>query len=250
MQKKGDQVQHGTKEQRVHHVFESISSHYDKMNSIISFQRHIAWRRDTMKKMDVQKNSTTLDVCCGTGDWTIAMAKAIGPGGTAYGLDFSKNMLSVGEKKVKKEGLSNIQLKHGNAMDLPYENNTFDYVTIGFGLRNVPDLNQVLREMYRVVKPGGKVVCLETSQPTIPVFRQLYYGYFRYVMPALGRIFAKRYQEYSWLQESAKEFPGRKELAAKFETAGFEKVKIISYSGGVAATHIGYKPEDLQEHQG
>ncbi|WP_408006530.1 demethylmenaquinone methyltransferase [Pseudalkalibacillus sp. A8] len=243
-------MQQETKEQRVHQVFESISNHYDKMNSIISFQRHIAWRRDTMRRMDVQKNSTTLDVCCGTGDWTIAMARAIGPGGKAYGLDFSKNMLSVGEEKVKKEGLANIQLKHGNAMELPYENNTFDYVTIGFGLRNVPDLNQVLSEMYRVVKPSGKVVCLETSQPTIPVFRQLYFGYFRYLMPALGRIFAKSYQEYSWLQESAKDFPGRKELAAKFEDTGFEKVEIISYSGGVAATHIGYKPEDTQERQG
>ncbi|WP_221565203.1 demethylmenaquinone methyltransferase [Alkalihalobacillus sp. TS-13] len=250
MQKKGDQVQQETKEQRVHQVFESISNHYDKMNSIISFQRHVAWRRDTMKRMDVQKGSTTLDVCCGTGDWTIAMAKAIGPKGKAIGLDFSKNMLSVGEEKVKDEGLANIQLQHGNAMELPYDDNGFDYVTIGFGLRNVPDLNQVLKEMHRVVKPGGKVVCLETSQPTIPVFRQLYYGYFRYLMPALGRIFAKSYQQYSWLQESAKDFPGRKELAVLFEEAGFVNVEVIPYSGGVAATHIGYKPVAPQERQG
>jgi demethylmenaquinone methyltransferase/2-methoxy-6-polyprenyl-1,4-benzoquinol methylase len=234
--------QQETKEQRVHQVFESISKNYDKMNSIISFQRHIAWRRDTMKRMDVQKGSTTLDVCCGTADWTIAMAEAVGKEGQAYGLDFSKNMLQVGEEKVKRDGLSNVTLIHGNAMELPFEEDTFNYVTIGFGLRNVPDLNQVLKEMYRVLKPGGKLVCLETSQPTIPVFRQLYYGYFRYLMPVLGRMFAKSYQEYSWLQESAKEFPGRKELAVRFEKTGFESVEAIPYSGGVAATHIGHKP--------
>ncbi|MGM7701680.1 demethylmenaquinone methyltransferase [Pseudalkalibacillus sp. Hm43] len=235
-------MQQDSKEQRVHQVFESISTNYDKMNSIISFQRHVAWRKDTMKRMAVQEGSTTLDVCCGTADWTIAMAKAIGKEGQAYGLDFSKNMLKVGEQKVKHEGIPNIELLHGNAMELPFEDGKFDYVTIGFGLRNVPDLKQVLKEMYRVLKPGGKLVCLETSQPTMPVFRQLYYGYFRYLMPLMGRMFAKSYEEYSWLQESAKEFPGRKELARLFEKTGFENVEAIPYSGGVAATHIGQKP--------
>ncbi|MCF6137578.1 demethylmenaquinone methyltransferase [Pseudalkalibacillus berkeleyi] len=237
-------MQQETKEQRVHQVFESISKNYDKMNSIISFQRHVAWRRDTMKRMNVQEGSTTLDVCCGTADWTIAMAEAIGDKGQAYGLDFSKNMLEVGKEKVKREGYSNITLLHGNAMELPFEDGTFDYVTIGFGLRNVPDLNQVLKEMHRVLKKGGMVVCLETSQPTMPVFKQMYYGYFRFIMPVMGRLFAKSYQEYSWLQESAKEFPGRKALSERFERAGFENVIAIPYSGGVAATHIGNKPSE------
>ncbi|WP_349407570.1 demethylmenaquinone methyltransferase [Pseudalkalibacillus sp. SCS-8] len=235
-------MQQETKEQRVHQVFESISKNYDKMNSIISFQRHIAWRKDTMKRMDVKKGASSLDVCCGTADWTLAMASAVGSEGKAYGLDFSKNMLEVGKRKVSESGFENIELLHGNAMELPFPENSFDYVTIGFGLRNVPDLHQVLKEMYRVVKPGGKVVCLETSQPTIPVFRQLYYGYFKYVMPAFGRLFAKSYKEYSWLQESARDFPGRKELADIFRKTGFKDVEVVPYSGGVAATHIGHKP--------
>ncbi|WP_257347703.1 demethylmenaquinone methyltransferase [Pseudalkalibacillus decolorationis] len=236
-------MQPNTKEQRVHQVFESIYKNYDTMNSIISFQRHIAWRKDTMKRMNVQSGSISLDVCCGTADWTIAMAKTVGSSGKAYGLDFSENMLKIGQEKVQKHQLSNVTLVHGNAMELPFDTDSFDYVTIGFGLRNVPNLKQVLREMYRVVKPGGKVVCLETSQPTIPVFRQFYSGYFRYVMPLLGRMFAKSYHEYSWLQESAKDFPGRDELAKRFREAGFVDVQIKAYSGGVAATHIGNKPK-------
>jgi demethylmenaquinone methyltransferase/2-methoxy-6-polyprenyl-1,4-benzoquinol methylase len=229
------------KEQRVHQVFESIYKNYDLMNSVISFQRHKAWRKDTMKRMDVQKGAQSLDICCGTAEWTIAMAKAVGPEGFSYGLDFSENMLKIGEQKVNNEKLSNIKLVHGNAMSLPFDNNSFDYVTIGFGLRNVPDLKQVLSEMHRVVKPDGKVVCLETSQPTIPVFKQFYYLYFQYVMPILGKVFAKSYQEYSWLQESAKDFPGREQLANLFKQAGFTNLQIKSYSGGVAAMHLGIK---------
>jgi demethylmenaquinone methyltransferase / 2-methoxy-6-polyprenyl-1,4-benzoquinol methylase len=230
------------KEQRVHQVFETISSKYDFMNSVISFQRHIAWRKDIMRRMAVKKGSKALDLCCGTGDWSLALAKVVGSSGQVVGLDFSENMLKVAKQKVAKEQLANIELIHGNAMNLPFEDHTFDYVTIGFGLRNVPDLKQVLSEMYRVVKPGGKVVCLETSQPTMPVFRQIYYFYFQFIMPALGRIFAKSYKEYSWLQESAKEFPGREELAAEFRQAGFVDLEVKSYSGGVAAMHLGTKP--------
>ncbi|WP_026673037.1 demethylmenaquinone methyltransferase [Alkalihalobacterium bogoriense] len=230
-----------SKEERVHQVFESIYKKYDVMNSVISFQRHKAWRKDTMKRMAVKKDATALDVCCGTADWTIALSEAVGPGGTVIGLDFSQNMLAVGEKKVKEANLKNITLLHGNAMSLPFQESEFDYVTIGFGLRNVPDYEQVLKEMYRVVKPGGKVVCLETSQPTMPIFKQLYFFYFRKIMPLFGKLFAKSYDEYSWLQESTMNFPGRDELARMFEQAGFENVEVKAYSGGVAATHIGHK---------
>jgi demethylmenaquinone methyltransferase / 2-methoxy-6-polyprenyl-1,4-benzoquinol methylase len=230
-----------TKEKKVHKVFEKISDDYDFMNSVISFQRHKAWRKDTMKKMDVQPGSKALDVCCGTGDWTIALANAVGPSGEVYGLDFSENMLSVGKEKTKALNLTNTTLIHGNAMELPFEENTFDYVTIGFGLRNVPDYLHVLKEMYRVVKPGGIVVCLETSQPTMPVFKQGFKFYFKNVMPLLGKVFAKSYQEYSWLQESANDFPGREALKALFIEAGFTNIKVKSYSGGVAAMHLGHK---------
>ncbi|WP_337019775.1 demethylmenaquinone methyltransferase [Oceanobacillus massiliensis] len=234
-------MQEQSKEERVHHVFENIYSKYDSMNSIISFQRHKAWRKDVMKRMDVKQGECALDVCCGTGDWSISLAEAVGQTGSVTGLDFSKNMLSVAEEKKEQLKISQLELIHGNAMELPFEDNTFDYVTIGFGLRNVPDYLTVLKEMHRVVKPGGKVVCLETSQPTMIGFRQGYYFYFRFIMPLLGRIIAKSYKEYSWLQESAKDFPGKKQLKKLFLDAGFSRVDVKSYTGGVAAMHMGYK---------
>ncbi len=230
-----------SKAERVHGVFEKIYGNYDQMNSVISFQQHKRWRRDTMKKMNVQKGQKALDLCCGTADWTIALAEAVGTEGEVKGLDFSKNMLKIGEEKVKSRNLSQVELIHGNAMELPFEDNSFDYVTIGFGLRNVPDYMQVLKEMNRVLKPGGMAVCLETSQPTMFGYKQLYYAYFRYIMPLFGRVFAKSYKEYSWLQESARDFPGMKELAAMFEGAGFSNVSFKPYSGGVAAVHTGLK---------
>jgi len=231
-----------SKEKRVHEVFEAISDKYDFMNSVISFRRHITWRKDTMRHMDVKPGQTALDVCCGTGDWAIALAEAVGTTGKVYGLDFSRNMLNIAASKVEELNPGRVELVHGNAMELPFADGTFDHVTIGFGLRNVPDYLQVLREMKRVAKPGGKVVCLETSQPTIPVFRQFYYAYFRYIMPVLGKMLARSYKEYSWLQESASDFPGRRELAEMFRTAGLVDVQVRPYTGGVAAMHMGSKP--------
>ncbi|MCE4047212.1 MULTISPECIES: demethylmenaquinone methyltransferase [Bacillaceae] len=231
--------EHQSKEEKVHHVFEKIYGNYDKMNTVISFQQHKIWRKETMKRMNVPKGAKALDVCCGTADWTISLADAVGSTGEVIGLDFSENMLSIGKEKTK--DYQQIQLIHGNAMELPFADDSFDFVTIGFGLRNVPDYLQVLKEMRRVVKPGGKVVCLETSQPTMPVFKQGYYFYFRFVMPLFGKIFAKSYKEYSWLQESARDFPGMKELASLFEKAGLSNVTYKAYSGGVAAVHIGFK---------
>lgn len=230
-----------SKEERVHHVFENISENYDKMNSVISFQQHIKWRNDTMKRMNVQPGSKALDVCCGTADWTIALAEAVGTSGEVVGLDFSENMLKVGREKVEELKLKHVKLIHGNAMELPFPDQSFDYVTIGFGLRNVPDYLQVLKEMNRVLKPGGMAVCLETSQPTMPGYKQLYYFYFRFIMPIFGKLFAKSYQEYSWLQESARQFPGMKELARMFGDAGFKDIYYKPYNGGVAAVHIGRK---------
>lgn len=232
---------HQSKEERVHHVFEKIYENYDKMNSVISFQQHIKWRKDTMKRMNVQPGSKALDVCCGTADWTIALADAVGTKGEVVGLDFSQNMLKIGQEKVNALQLKQVRLVHGNAMELPFPDASFDYVTIGFGLRNVPDYLQVLKEMNRVLKPGGIAVCLETSQPTVLGFKQLYYFYFRFIMPVFGKLFAKSFNEYSWLQESARDFPGMKELAHMFETAGFKDVVYKPYSGGVAAVHIGNK---------
>ncbi|MBM7705515.1 demethylmenaquinone methyltransferase [Chryseomicrobium aureum] len=227
------------KEQRVHEVFEKISSNYDSMNAVISFQQHKKWREDTMDAMAVKPGSAALDVCCGTADWTIALGQDVGESGRVVGLDFSQNMLSVGREKTAP--FSQIELIHGNAMELPFADNEFDYVTIGFGLRNVPDYKKVLSEMYRVVKPGGMVVCLETSQPDSKLYNSFFRLYFRYIMPIFGKLFAKSYDEYSWLQESQKDFPNRQALTALFEEVGFKNVTSKPYSGGAAARHIGYK---------
>jgi len=230
-----------TKEERVHHVFEKIYGNYDKMNSIISFKRHIAWRKDVMKQMQVKENSKALDVCTGTGDWALAMANVVGDEGSVIGLDFSKNMLKVAKEKQNELNLNQVEFVHGNAMELPFEDNSFDYVTIGFGLRNVPNYKTVIKEMFRVVKPGGKVVCLETSQPTLIGFKQLYFFYFRFIMPLFGKLFAKSYDEYAWLHESTKTFPDKKALKKLFKDAGFSNVLVKGYSVGVAAMHLATK---------
>ena len=225
--------------EQVHRVFQNISKKYDRLNNIISFEQHKVWRKRVMKEMAVVPGSKALDVCCGTADWTISLSKAIGPNGEVTGLDFSENMLEVGKEKTK--DMLNIQLVQGDAMALPFDDNEFDYVTIGFGLRNVPDYLVALKEMHRVLKPGGMLVCLETSQPTMPVFKQGYKLYFKYVMPVFGKLFAKSKEEYEWLQQSAFNFPDRDALKRLFEQAGFTRIKIRSFTGGVAAMHLGYK---------
>lgn len=229
------------KEQFVHQVFESIAPKYDVMNSVLSFRRHKAWRKFTMEKMKVKSEQSAIDVCCGTGDWTLSLAQEVGSSGQVIGLDFSQNMLDVGEVKRDRAGLDQISLVHGNAMNLPYEENRFDYATVGFALRNVPDIKQVLTEMKRVIKPGGMVVSLELSKPVWPPFRALYFFYFNQVLPLIGKLFANRYKQYSWLPESLKNFPDSKQLASLFEEVGLERVETYLLTGGIAALHIGYK---------
>ncbi len=229
------------KEEYVHSVFENIAKRYDVMNTLLSFRRHKAWRKFTMKKMDIKAGDTALDVACGTAEWTIALAKA-SKHGKIKGLDFSSNMLEVGKKKVNHLSLDKqIELVHGDAMSLPFEDNRFDYVTIGFALRNVPDIKTVLSEMMRVVKPGGMVVSLELSKPNWPLFRKLYFFYFYKVLPLLGKVFTNKYEQYHWLPESLTHFPDQKQLAKIFEKVGMEKIEVYPLTGGIAALHIGRK---------
>lgn len=230
-----------SKQRHVHAVFESIAPKYDMMNDILSFRRHKSWRKFTMRKMEVKPGHITLDLCCGTCDWTVALAKA-SVNGKTVGLDFSRNMLDIGQAKINKLGLSNqITLIQGNAMELPFEDNSFDFVTIGFGLRNVPDYAKVLKEMKRVVKPGGRIVCLELSKPTWQPFKGIYYFYFEKLLPLLGKWFVKSYEQYRWLPISLISFPDLQALAELFRTIGMRNVKAYPLTGGVAALHIGTK---------
>ncbi len=226
----------------VHSVFESIARDYDRMNSIISLGRHRAWRKYTMKQMDVQRGDTAIDVCCGTCDWTIDLARATGKNGKVVGLDFSQNMLDIGAEKVRRESLDGqVELINGDAMAIPYEDNTFDYATIGFALRNVPDYRHVLSEMARVVKPGGKVISLEVSKPLWKPYRKLFYFYFFHILPVIGKLVVNKYEQYSWLPQSLIDFPDSRRLAEDFKEAGLKDVKTRLFVGGVAALHIGTK---------
>lgn len=240
-----EQSDHPSKEQFVHQVFESIAPKYDRMNTLLSFRRHKAWRRYAMKKMNVHAGDEAIDVCCGTADWAISLAQHSG-NGRIIGLDFSEQMLAYGKLKIKRAGLSHqVTLVQGNAMHLPYPDNTFNHATIGFGLRNVPDIYQVLSEMRRVVKPGGQVVSLELSKPTWPPFRSVYYFYFQKILPLLGKLFANRYEQYRWLPESLVQFPDYDELAQVFRECGLTDVQTYPLSAGIAALHIGVKDNDL-----
>ena len=230
-----------TKEQFVHSVFESIAPKYDMMNDLLSFRRHKAWRKFTMAKMDMRPGQTAVDLCCGTCDWTIALAEKSGTG-RIVGLDFSEKMLEFGRAKIARLGLEDrIRLVYGNAMELPFEDDSFDYATIGFALRNVPDIRRVLGEMRRVVRPGGMVVSLELSKPTWEPFRSIYYFYFQNILPLIGKWVARRHEQYKWLPESLVHFPDHRQLADIFRDVGLTDVRAYPLTGGVAALHIGIK---------
>ncbi|CAM3210074.1 demethylmenaquinone methyltransferase [Lactococcus hircilactis] len=230
------------KEEKVHEIFNHISKDYDRMNAIISFKQHDLWRAQTMKKMALTKGLTVLDLCCGTGDWTFDLADAVGKDGTVFGLDFSENMLEIAKEKSLQRHDQNISWIQGNALALPFEDETFDVVTIGYGLRNTPDYLIVLKEMFRVLKKGGKAVCIDTSHPRLPLYKQAFELYFEKIMPLFGRLFAHSFEEYQWLQKSAKDFPDAKTLCQLFEKAGFVNVNDKMHGGGAVATHFAHKP--------
>lgn len=232
-----------TKAAHVKAVFSDIAENYDLMNSVLSFWQHKLWRRFAMKKMNIRPGQDALDVACGTGDWTLSLARATGPQGSVVGLDFTREMLNVAHTKMVKNNLldKGVSLLEGDAMDLPFGDNTFDVATIGFALRNVPDILTVLSEMTRVIKPGGQVVSLELSKPEAPIFKSLYYFYFNRILPRVGSLAAKSKKSYAWLPESLVDFPNRKNLEQMFRQAGLSDVRSYPLTGGIAALHIGRK---------
>lgn len=231
-----------TSEDTVQTIFDHIAPQYDQMNGLISLGTHRIWRKRVMDLMTVRPGDFALDLCCGTGDWTLALAQAVGPGGQVVGLDFSSVMLQEATHKVRSARMQDrVTLRQGDAMHLPYPDNSFNVVTIGFGLRNVPDANQVLREMARVVKPGGQVVCLETSQPDNRLVHAGWQLYFGHVVPMMGRL-VHHYQAYNYLQSSTHRFVSVAELVTMFEAAGLTQVHYERFNLGAAAVHLGTKP--------
>ncbi|MCL6631314.1 MAG: demethylmenaquinone methyltransferase [Alicyclobacillus herbarius] len=227
----------------VHDVFSQIARQYDVMNTVLSFFQHKLWRRFAMKKLGLSPGSRALDVACGTGDWTFALARTVGGKGEVVGIDFCKEMLDVAKEKLRRhpEFSGFVRLLQGDAMALPFASDSFDSVTIGFALRNVPDIRQVLSEMTRVARPGGWVVSLELSKPEWPIWRSLYYFYFYRILPWIGALAVGKRAPYAWLPESLTDFPDRRQLEQIFREVGLTEVRSYPLTGGIAALHMGRK---------
>jgi demethylmenaquinone methyltransferase/2-methoxy-6-polyprenyl-1,4-benzoquinol methylase len=231
----------------VHTLFNSIASNYDTMNSIMTWGMLPRWQKFMLNKTELKPGNYALDVCCGTGELAFKMEKMVGSKGKIWGLDFSENMLTVANEKLNSRDNKNITFVQGNALQLPFEDNFFDAATNGFALRNVVDISQAIREMARVVKPGGKVVCLEVSRPLNRFFRLGFNVYFFKVVPLIGRLVDKgkaidgKYPAYTWLPESLKTFPDQEKLKSIFLEAGLQDVKYYGVGFGAATVHVGTK---------
>lgn len=228
----------------VRDMFADIAPSYDKLNHILSLNIDKLWRRFTVNKLpDVLdgvkgRGAVALDLCCGTADLTIEIARRF-PSARVFGCDFCRPMLEVGNKKIFDIG--NVSLIEGDALKLPFANESFDAVTIAFGLRNLEDKNAGLEEIHRVLKRGGRTAILEFSTPVIPVFRNLFNWYFNKVLPAIGNVISGNCFAYKYLPESVKSFPDQKTLAEMMRTNGFSNVSYHNLSGGIAALHVGEK---------
>lgn len=228
-------------EKDVHDLFSRVAPHYDRMNNLISLGTQNGWRKKFLRELKVVPGDFALDLCCGTGDITIALAKQVGPSGNVIGLDFNNDMLELADQKIRKQDLQKeIQLRQGDAMHMPYPDQIFDIVTIGFGLRNVPDADQVLKEIYRVLKPGGKVGILETSQPTNPIVKLGWQTYFK-LFPSFARILGAKVSDYQYLSRTTAKFVSAKHLKKMLEEDGFENVQVKKLNLGAGAIHIGIK---------
>lgn len=230
------------KEEYVHAVFSSIAHRYDFLNTALSFNRDKYWRKFTVEHAGLPPGGAGLDVCCGTGMLTFQLAKAAGPTGQVTGVDFCADMLVKAKENIEKTPYQeNITLIEGNACNLPFPDNVFDCATIGFALRNVPDIRKTIAEMRRVVKPGAKVVSLELAKPSWPLFKQLYYLYFNCLVPILGRLGVGVSGPYNWLPESLKDFPHQSEIKDIFTEVGLTDACYYELTGGIVAVHVGEK---------
>ena len=231
------------KERYVREMFNGIARKYDLMNTLMTFGQDKAWRKYAIRRARIGVGMNVIDVCCGTAELTLEIAQTIGAEGRVIGLDFSEEMLAVGEQKVGTSDCpSRITLVQGNAMSLPFPDNSFDAATVGWGLRNVPDINQVLQEMRRVVKPGGWVVSLDMAKPSAPIFKQVYWMYFNWIVPALGKMTAKRKSAYQYLHDSSRAFDSQQQLTQRFAKNGLINTRFHNLMGGVVAVVEGQKP--------
>lgn len=232
-----------SKEPYINQLFDSIANYYDLANTVLSMGRDRYWRKFTAQLVKEYSPEEVVDLCSGTGMLALAIAQQ-NHNCRIIGIDFSKEMLQRGEAQLNRfpEG-GRIQLQHGNAMKLEFDDNRFDCATLGFSLRNVDDLRQVLQEMKRVVRPGGAVITLELSKPEVPIFREIYYTYFYKLVPRMGKLICGKFEPYYYLPNSLTHFPDRSHLEDIYREIGFAKVRSFPLTGGVVAVHVGEKAD-------
>ena len=231
----------GDNEAFVRSLFSSIAPRYDLLNSVMSLSRHRAWRRLAVRMAGVRPGDAALDVCCGTGDFAFALARAAGPEGRVVGVDFSEPMLDIARAKARRTGLERSEFVPGNALELPFDDGTFDCVTVGFGLRNVSDVSAAVAEMARVAKPGGRVVSLEIFGRKCGLMSLPWKLFARLIPKAAGALRTKR-AAYEYLPWSVEEFISREDLAREFEDNGLADVRRRDLMLGTVCIHIGTRP--------
>lgn len=236
------QVATEDKESMVADVFHSVAAKYDVMNDVMSLGIHRLWKRYTIDCSGVRNGQRVLDLAGGTGDLTASFSRLVGNKGQVVLADINLSMLKVGRDKLRNKGLvRNIEYVQANAEDLPFPDNHFDVVTMAFGLRNVTNKDNALASIYRVLKPGGRLLVLEFSKPVVPMLSKIYDAYSFYILPNMGQLVANDRESYQYLAESIRMHPDQDTLKSMFDDAGFEQTRYDNLTGGIVALHRGYK---------
>ena len=228
---------------RVAGVFHSVADNYDLMNDLMSAGIHRLWKHITIEMSGVRKGHKVLDIAGGTGDLAAKFSKIVGSEGSVVLADINESMLKVGRDRLIDRGITeNVTFSQADAQYLPFPDNTFNVITIAFGLRNVTDKDMALRSMLRVLKPGGKLLILEFSKPTSSLLSKIYDTYSFNVLPRLGKVFANDSDSYKYLAESIRMHPDQSTLLQMLDSAGFGNTDFHNMTGGVVALHRGIKP--------
>lgn len=237
-----ERVAWSEKQSRVRGVFDSVAGKYDIMNDLMSGGAHRLWKDFTLSLTNLRPGQRALDVAGGTGDLTIGMSKQVGKTGRVVLSDINAAMLGEGRDRLLDAGIvGNVSCVLANAEKLPFADSQFDCVTIGFGLRNVTDKPAAIAEMRRVLKPGGQLLVLEFSHPTVPLLKPIYDLYSFRVLPLLGKLVANDADSYRYLAESIRMHPDQETLLAMMRAAGLEDCRYHNLSGGIVAVHRGYR---------
>jgi demethylmenaquinone methyltransferase/2-methoxy-6-polyprenyl-1,4-benzoquinol methylase len=237
-----EQVAWDEKAERVRSVFASVASKYDVMNDLMSFGVHRLWKRFTLSLTGLKVGQCALDVAGGTGDLSLGMLRQVGKSGRVVLSDVNPAMLDIGRDRLLDRGfVGNVECVVADAQRLPFADNSFDCVTIGFGLRNVTDKAAALKSMHRVLKPGGQLLVLEFSTPVAPGLKPVYDAYSFKILPVLGRLVAQDAASYRYLAESIRMHPDQETLLEMLRVAGYAQVRYHNLTGGIVALHRGYK---------